>query len=93
MDRAAAVVTLQSRNVGIGVALTLFFGGLGLFYASIIAGIIGGILEIAFLIFVIATLGFGILLLPVVHIIYLIPCVILINMRNRRILNREFGPK
>lgn len=35
MDRNVARVRLESKSMGLGVVLTIIFGGLGMFYLSI----------------------------------------------------------
>lgn len=90
MDRNAAMVQLQGKSLGLGVVLTIFFGGLGMFYLGIWWGLIGLFMEA-----VLAIIGFltgGILgfLLAGWHILCVIIAVISINNHNNRLL-RSFS--
>ncbi len=46
MDKDTAIILTQTKSTGMACFLTLFFGGAGLFYVSILAGIIGLVIEI-----------------------------------------------
>ncbi len=57
-NQASVIVTRSPKSQGIGLILTLLFGPLGLFYGSIIGGIIMSIISIPVAIF---TMGIGLL--------------------------------
>lgn len=75
---------MNQKNVSIGVLLTFFFGGLGLFYASIAGGIIMTILEL--IAWATTLIGIGFLLLPIIHIGCIIWAVVAINNHNKKLL-------
>jgi hypothetical protein len=84
--KVLATANLMSKNVGLGVFLTLFFGGLGLLYANILWGVIGVIVEIVLIIVAVFTLGLGLLLLIPWHIITVIVAMNSIKNHNKRLL-------
>jgi tryptophan-rich sensory protein len=84
--KVLATANLMSKNLGLGVFLTLFFGGVGLLYANIPLGIIGVIVEIVVVIIAFFTAGIGILLLIPWHIFTAIVTMICINRHNKRLL-------
>lgn len=86
MDKDSAMILTQSKSMGLGVVLTLFFGGLGVFYASILGGILMTLAELASLVLCFVVIGF--FLLPIVHIIALIWTVVAINSHNQKLLAR-----
>ena len=53
------VVVKSTKNVGLAVALALFFGPLGMFYSTVLGAIIWGVVS---LVVGILTLGFGLLI-------------------------------
>lgn len=55
-NQASVIVTRSPKGQGIGLILTLLFGPLGLFYSSVIGGIIMTIIAIPVTIF---TIGIG----------------------------------
>ena len=81
-----ATANLMSKNVGLGVFLTLFFGGFGLLYANILWGVIGVVVEIVLVIVAIFTLGIGLLLLIPWHIFTVIVAMTCIKNHNKRLL-------
>ena len=84
--KVLATANLMSKNVGLGVFLTLFFGGLGLLYANVLWGVIGVIVEIVLIIVAVFTLGLGLLLLIPWHIITVIVAMNSIKNHNKRLL-------
>lgn len=87
MDKNVARVKLESKSMGLGVVLTIFFGGLGMFYLSIGWGLVGLFLEgISWLL---AFLTGGLLsFVPFVwHVVCVIITVISINNTNRRLID------
>lgn len=81
-----AAAQMMSKNAGIGVFLALFFGGVGLLYASIFWGLIGVVVEIVIWIITFFTFGFGIILLIPWHIFTAIIAMVCINNHNKRVL-------
>ena len=76
----------DKKSLAIGVLLTIFFGPLGLFYASIIGGLIMLVIAVLFLLFGIFTFGLGFFLEPIiVHPICVIWAIISINRHNKQI--------
>lgn len=88
MDRATAAVMVQAKSVGLAFVLTLFFGGLGLFYASITGGIVISIIEVLALIVAFVTLGIGGVLLPVIHVVAIIWAIFATQQHNTKLLSR-----
>jgi hypothetical protein len=50
------------KSVGAALVLTFLFGGLGLFYSSVLGGIVMTVVELLTVIIAIVTLGFGLVL-------------------------------
>jgi hypothetical protein len=88
MDRATAAVMVQAKSVGLAFVLTLLFGGLGLFYASIVGGIVISILELLAVIVAFLTLGIGGVLIPVLHVVAVIWAIIATQQHNGKLLAR-----
>ena len=84
MDKDSAIILTQSKNMGLGVVLTLFFGGFGLFYASIVGGILMTLAELLSLALCFVVIGF--FMLPVVHIVSLVWTILAINGHNKKLL-------
>lgn len=79
-NQANVVITRSTKSQGIGLILTFLFGSLGLFYASVIGGIIMLIVEV-----VVAIVTFGIGLI-VTHIVCLIWSMIAVSNYNKNLL-------
>ena len=45
MDKNLARVQLQGKSLGLGMLLALIFGGVGVFYFSVLGGLIGTLIE------------------------------------------------
>lgn len=87
MDVNAAKIHLQGKSLGLGVVLTIFFGGLGMFYLSIGWGLVGLFVEAILCVATFITFGiFGFFLVGW-HILCVIITVISINNHNRRLLD------
>jgi hypothetical protein len=86
MDRQTAAILIQSKSLGVGLILTFLFGGLGLFYVSVMAGIIGSILELICIVITLITFGIGAILLIPFHIICFIWAVVAVNNHNKRLI-------
>jgi hypothetical protein len=70
----------SQKSLAVGILLTFFFGGLGMFYTSIKWGIIGLIVEL--ILVVLCFLFIGIFLLPIWHIASIIITAVSINKQN-----------
>ncbi|OUN77731.1 hypothetical protein B5E60_06605 [Alistipes sp. An116] len=79
-NQTNVVITRSPKSQGIGIILTLLFGSLGLFYASIIGAIIMIVVEIAVAIF---TLGLGLI---VTHLICAVWSLIAVSSYNKKLL-------
>ena len=78
-NQTNVMITRSPKSQGIGCILTLLFGSLGLFYASIIGGIIMIIVEIVVGIF---TLGIGLI---VTHLICIVWSLIAVSLYNKKL--------
>lgn len=87
MDKGTAAILINAKSSGLGVILSLFFGGLGLFYASVMGGIIMTIITVLVWILALVTFGIGLILVPVVHLICVIWAVVAIKNHNNRLLS------
>ncbi len=87
MDKNTARVRLESKSLGLGVVLTILFGGLGMFYLSIWWGLIGLFFE--GLLWILTVISGGILgfFLAGWRILCVIITVISISNHNRRLIN------
>lgn len=74
----------MKKSMFLGFILTALFGGLGLFYASTVGGIIMTIAEVIVLVVAILTLGLGMILFPVVHVISLVWALVAVSSHNNR---------
>lgn len=83
---AIAKIQLQSKSMGLGIVLTLLFGGFGMFYVSILSGIICSIIELVLLFISFLTFGLGVILIVPFHIVLLIYTVVAINIHNKKLL-------
>ncbi len=75
---------MSQKSVGTGVILTFFFGGLGLFYASTLGGVVMTILEL--IAWATTIIGIGFILLPIIHIGCIIWAIVAINNHNKKLL-------
>ncbi len=91
MDRTTAAIMIQSKNMGLAIVLTLLFGGIGLFYATIAGGIIMSILMIITLIIAFLTLGIGAILFIPLNIICIIWAVVAVNKHNKKLVDNISG--
>ena len=66
-EKATPVVVMPTKSMGISILLTLFFGPLGLFYSSIIGGVVMLILSI---IVGILTAGLGLIITQIGCVIW-----------------------
>lgn len=86
MDRDTAVILTQSKSTAVAVLLTLFFGGLGLFYVGTKSAILMTIIEVVLVVITFITLGFGGILLIPFHIVALILAISGVNKHNARLI-------
>lgn len=77
---------IKSKSLAVGVILTLFFGGFGTFYVSIIGGIVCSVIELILWLIIIFTAGIGVVLAVPMHIIFIIYTIVSINMQNKKVL-------
>jgi len=89
IDRDAAALLIQAKSTDIAALPALMFGGLGLFYASILGGIIMNLIEVILWLIVFLTLGFGIILLPFFQIGCMIWAMLSVRSHNKRLLARS----
>ena len=94
MDKELAIAQLQSKSMVLGLILTFFLGGFGLFYIGFIWGLIGSITMILLwaTVFFGGILSAGILapflafIVGLFHIIGMIIVTVSINNYNKRLL-------
>ena len=79
------MVEINKKSLAVGIILTWFLGGVGLFYASILGGVIMLILELAAVLVTLLTFGLGIILFIPLHLISFIWVVLAINQHNARL--------
>jgi len=87
MDKNLARVQLQGKSLGLGMLLALIFGGVGVFYFSVLGGLIGTVIEGLVWLLSILTGGLLFFLVVVWHIFCTIVAVVSINRHNQRLLN------
>ena len=78
------VVQIQPKNLAIAVILTLVFGPLGMFYATIPGGIVMGIINVLIMIISFLTLGIGSIFFLFTWPICLIWTILSVNAQNKR---------
>ncbi len=86
MDREAAIILTQSKSIAVGMIITWFFGGLGVFYVSLLGGLLLGSLELILWIVTFFTFGFGVILLLPVHIASLVWVYLGVKKHNDRLI-------
>lgn len=79
-ENVNVVVTKSPKSMGISIALTLFFGPLGMFYSTILGAIIMIIVDI---IVGILTLGLGLLVTWIIQVIW---AAIATSMYNKKLM-------
>lgn len=85
------IVTKQTKSTGVAILLTLLFGGIGLFYASIVGGIIMTLLfpVIVFFLFFTGHFIASIGLACSYYIICIIWSIVSVSSYNRNIQNES----
>jgi len=87
MENKAVAAMIQTKSVGVAVILTVLFGGLGVFYVSIVGGIVMGIITAIAWLITVATLGIaGFVLVPIVHGIAIIWAIVGVNNHNKKLV-------
>ncbi len=66
-ENVNVIVTRSPKSMGISIALTLFFGPLGMFYSTIIGAIIMSIITLIVGIF---TMGIGLIVIWPINVIW-----------------------
>lgn len=79
-ENVNVVVTRSPKSVGISIALTLFFGPLGMFYSTIIGAIIMSIITLIVGIF---TMGIGLIIIWPINVIW---AAIAANSYNKKLM-------
>lgn len=79
-ENVNVVVTRSPKSVGISIALTLFFGPLGMFYSTIIGAIIMSIITLIVGIF---TMGIGLIIIWPINVIW---AAISTNSYNKKLM-------
>jgi len=83
--RPVMVVT-PTKSVGIAVLLAIFFGPLGMLYATVLGGIV---MLIVSMLVALVTLGFGLFLTWPICVVW---AAIATNAYNKRIMSRLTNP-
>ena len=86
MDKETAIILTQSKSMAVGLIITWFFGGLGVFYVSILGGLVLGGLEFIAWIVTFVTFGFGVVLLIPIHIAALIWTFLGVKKHNSKLI-------
>ena len=76
------VIINPGKSVGVAFLLTLFFGPIGMFYSTILGAII---MLILYLVVGIITLGFGLIIL---HPIAIIWACVAVSSHNGKLINK-----
>ncbi len=84
--QATQAVAAQPKSMGLAVLLTLIFGSLGMFYSTIVGGIVMTIVTVICLIITFLTLGLGGALFFIVWPIQLIWTVVAVNKYNNELI-------
>lgn len=87
MDRDTAIILTQSKSMAVGLLITWFFGGLGVFYVSMMGGLVLGGLEVVAWIITFMTLGIGTILLIPLHFAALIWTYLGVKKHNARLIS------
>lgn len=74
------IAQMSQKNAGIGAALTLFFGGIGLFYATMSGGLIMTVAEFILCcilgLLVLFTAGIGLIVAVPIILVFNVICVV-----------------
>lgn len=81
-------VQMKVKSGAVAVLLVFVFGGIGLFYTSIIIGVFGTMVEIILFIATVFTIGWGAVLYIPWRIVCLIIALLQISAYNRSLLKK-----
>lgn len=84
MSETKIHVTVPFKSVGVSVVLSLIFGGLGLLYSDVKAGVIMTIVQ--FINFWLCFIVIGLFLIPVIHLICVAWGVSAVNQYNKEMM-------
>lgn len=79
-ENETARLLIQSKSMAAGVLLALFFGPLGLFYSTLVGGVIMLVVTGVIAVF---TLGVGLLVVPLICVIW---AVVAVNSHNENLM-------
>lgn len=82
-ENVNVVITKSPKSMGISIALTLFFGPLGMFYSTILGAIVMIIIDIIVGIF---TFGLGLIVTWPIQVIW---AAIATSMYNKKLIKGE----
>lgn len=85
MESSQYTVVTPTKSAGTSIILTVLFGSLGMFYSTILGGIIMSIVSGIVLLISIMTLGLGLVLYLIVWPIEIIWAVVAVNSYNSRL--------
>lgn len=83
MNHSTTVVVTPTKSMGISIILTIILGPLGMLYSTILGGVI---MSILFVVIGIVTLGFGLIVLWPICVIW---GALATNAYNQKILSGE----
>ena len=86
MDKETALILTQSKSIGVGLLITWLFGGFGVFYVSVLGGVVMGILELILWVLSFFTMGLALILLAPVHILSMIWVYMGVKNHNKRLI-------
>ncbi len=75
---------LPTKSVGVSVVLSIIFGGLGLLYSDVKAGVIMSIIQ--FINFWLCFIFIGLFLIPVIHLVCVAWGVLAVNKYNKEMM-------
>lgn len=90
MQKEAVGAIVQAKSTGVAVLLTVFFGGLGLLYASITGGIIVSVLQgLALLIILVPVVGLiGVPVALLLQLVAVVWGVVAVGRHNERLVSK-----
>lgn len=91
IDSGTAAILTQSKSAGVAILLTLLFGGLGLFYASILGGLVITGAQFVVVILGVFTAGIGMALLLPLQLVAMVWAVVAVNSHNKQLVRRAQG--
>jgi hypothetical protein len=88
MDEDTARLLTKRKSPLVAIILTLAFGGVGLFYASFLGGVLMTIVEIATALIALITFGLGKILFIPVHLFCMIWAIVAVDRHNDRLVKQ-----